>query len=267
MQNMAKRLSAPDLVKAFTSIKTLPVVALRISKLLENTSATLRDLEEVIRLDPTLVLRLMRLVNSPYYGLRQKVTDISRAVVYIGMKNLRNLIFIAALEDIFSSKRDAGPFRRESLWMHCVAVSIFAQMIAERIFGVNGEDAFLCGILHDIGIIVEEQTLKERFYRLTTEATSRPFVLIEQEQALLGTDHCEVGCCLASHWHLPENILRGIEGHHRETEEIEPESTLGMVQMADYLVSQFDYVAFADLRSTLSSPLARHINNQLLHII
>ena len=102
----------------------------------------MNDFEKIIEMDPVLVFRLLRVVNSPYYGLRQTVDSISRAVVIVGMNNIRNMVVVEALKDIFKKDSEADCFSRNRLWLHCAAVSICSQMISERIFGENGEDAF-----------------------------------------------------------------------------------------------------------------------------
>ena len=97
-----------ELLKKFKGLKTLPHVAIRLSKLISDESTPMAKFEEVIRMDPTLVLRLLQMVNSSFYGLRQKVDSIPRAVVYIGMKNLRNMLVIEALKDFLDSRRVAA---------------------------------------------------------------------------------------------------------------------------------------------------------------
>jgi len=144
--------TAKGLLNKFSTAKTLPHIAIKLTKLISDENSTMQDFEKMIKMDPTLVLRLLRGANSPYYGLRQKVNSISRAVVVIGIYNLRNMIVTEGLKEIFKDINNKNAFSRNRLWLHCSAVSICSQMVMERIFGLNGEDAFLCGILHDIGI-------------------------------------------------------------------------------------------------------------------
>ena len=89
--------TAQALLKKFGDMKTLPHVAIRLTKLLSNENTTMQEFERLIKMDPTLVLRLLRVVNSPYYGVREKIDSISRAVVFVGMKSLRNMIVTTAL--------------------------------------------------------------------------------------------------------------------------------------------------------------------------
>ena len=93
--------TAKSLLNKFTTAKTLPHIAIKLTKLISDENSTMQDFEKMIKMDPTLVLRLLRGANSPYYGLRQKVNSISRAVVVIGINNLRNMIVTEGLKEIF----------------------------------------------------------------------------------------------------------------------------------------------------------------------
>jgi len=255
--------TAQHVLNQFKGIKTLPHVAIRLSKLISDETTSMNQLEEIIRLDPALVIRLLQMVNSPYYGLRQTVKSIPRAVVYIGMKNLRNMIVIEALKDIFQKTSSKGIFSRSQLWLHSAAVGICSQMISERIFMKKGEDAFLCGILHDIGLIVEDQVSKEQFTQVCRawESNTKPF--IEYENEIIGTNHCEIGYYLARDWKLPSDVQLSIRRHHDAMEAIDPVSPLGVIQISEFIVSKMNYPAIQGMEVKLSTALSSHIRDNL----
>jgi putative nucleotidyltransferase with HDIG domain len=252
--------TAQELIKKFTIAKTLPHVAIRLTKLISDENSTMQDFE---KMDPTLVLRLLRVVNSSYYALRQKVNSISRAVVVIGMNNLRNMIVTEALKDIFKETQEQDAFSRNRLWLHCAAVSICSQMISERIFGQNGENSFLCGILHDIGMIVEDQTAHDLFNQACKAYAQDSGSIIDHEKEIIGTDHCEVGYLLAKDWKLPVEVQEGIKQHHNILKKVSPSSITGTIQLSEYIVSKLDYTAMPGKEPTLSSPLADHIRENV----
>lgn len=255
--------AAVKILKRFKKIKTLPHVVTELSQLINDDSSTMKDFENVIKMDPTLVVRLLQLVNSPYYGLAQKVDSISRAVAFIGMKNLYNLAVTDALKNIFSTT-DAGSdiYSRQQLWMHCAAVSICAKVLAERFFGINGDDAFLCGILHDFGIIVEEQVVKDDFFA-ACEAYEISNSIDHFERQQLGTDHCELGYLLAQEWDMSEQIIAAIRDHHKELDDIDPSSLTGIIQISEYLVSQLGYTAIKGAIPFLSPCLEAHLKENM----
>ena len=246
-------------VKKFNKIKTLPPVVTKLSRLIQDEDATMRDFEAVIKMDPTLVVRLLRLVNSPFYGLAQKVDSIGRAVAYLGMKDLYTLAVTDALKNVFSSSDIvAGQYSRKQLWLHCAAVGICSKVVAERIFGINGDDPYLTGILHDFGIIVEEQVSPDNFFRVC-ENSDETKSLTKCEQELFKTDHCEIGYYFTKTWEMPQAIQEAIRDHHSEFEQLSPQSLTGILQISEYLTEQLNYIAIPGFSPTLSPCLQEHI--------
>ena len=251
--------SAQQLLRKFTSLKTLPHVAIRLSTLLFEEKTHIQEFEEVIKLDPVLVSRILRVANSAFFGLREKVTSISRALVFLGTKNLRNMVATEAIKDIISCKTEGDAFSRKSLWLHCAAVGILAQMISERVFGRRGEDVYLCGILHDIGLIIEDQTAPELFALTCKSLAGASKPLIEIEQEIIGTDHCAVGFLLSEDWKLNEDVRKGIRDHHLISEELQPNSMTGLIQLAEFLACKLNYPALPSVKGGLSPSLVRYV--------
>ena len=256
--------TARELLNKFKKVKTLPHVAIHLSQLIADENSTVEEFEKIIKMDPTLVMRLLRLVNSPYYGLQQRVESVSRAVILLGMKNLRNMVVIQALKDIFRIGSDEQTFSRRKLWLHCAAVSICSQMISERIFQKKGEDAFLCGILHDIGIIVEDQTKHDLFIACCKAYDPQIRTFTDYEREVLGTDHCTVGYLLAQDWKLPHDVISAIKRHHMIMDNVSPSSVSGIIQLAEYIVTKSNYPAVNGMATSLSPPLFNHISDNLM---
>lgn len=249
-------------VRRFKDINTLPHVVTNISRLIADDNSTMKDFEEVIKMDPILVARLLRLVNSSFYGLVHRVNSISRAVTYLGMRNLHNIAVTDALKCIFQEHIQSQAFSRRKLWLHCAAVSICAKMIAERIFGTNGDDAYLCGILHDFGLIVESQ-VKPKEFIAACEACEKATSLISVEQNHLGTNHCEIGFLMAQNWDIPKTIQEAIRDHHSEGDDHPPESLTGTIQIAEYITDQLNYSALADKTPHLPAHLVVHLQENM----
>jgi HD-like signal output (HDOD) protein len=252
--------SAQKLINQYKAVKTLPHVVTRLSSLINNVNATMKDFEEIIKVDPILVVRLLRLVNSSYFGLRQHVDSISRAVAFIGMKNLQNMAVTDALKNIFRQDSPSAIFSKKQLWLHCAAVSLCSKMLAERIFGINGDNAYLCGILHDFGIIVEEQVAK-KFFFAACKAFGPTKSLPECERQFLDTDHCEIGYLMTRDWDMPLTIQEAIRDHHTLSEDTDPASLTGILQISEYIVGQFDYMPLSGPKPQLTPSLVSHLQN------
>lgn len=256
--------TAEVLIDKFKKIKTLPHIVARLVQLVNDEDSTLQDFEEVIRLDPALVARLLTLVNSSYFGLTRKVDSISRAVALLGMKNLHNIAVTDAIRGLLRNISGTTEFSPQQLWLHSAASSICCKMIAERIFALNGDDAYLCGILHDIGLIVEIETDQENFLKLIEQLDPDGPSLIELEQDLFNTDHCQIGYILAKDWRIPDPIAEAIRDHHLDSGPINPHSPTGILQMSEYIIHQLGFSAIKDGLTTILVPsLAAHIQTNV----
>ncbi len=256
--------TAKALLKQFNNIKTLPHIAIRLSKMISNDTSSMDEFEKIIRFDPTLIVRLLRLVNSAYYSLRYKVNSISEAIVFLGVDSLRNMVVVDALKEIFKISKDDEIFPKKQLWFHCAAVSICSQMIAERILGLNSEDVFLCGILHDIGMIVENQVVPDLFIQACKSYKPEMDVPITRyENKIIGTNHCEIGYLLAQEWNLPKIVQKGIQEHHNNCDNVNPASITGIIQIAEYLVARINYPEFPGMQIKLPSSLSEYIRSNI----
>ncbi|OGR14318.1 MAG: hypothetical protein A2277_20480 [Desulfobacterales bacterium RIFOXYA12_FULL_46_15] len=254
---------ATAFLKKFTRMKTIPAVATRLITMIENEDSTFQDFEEVIKIDPTLVLRVLKLVNSSYFALRTKIKRVSEAIAFIGIDNLRNLVVVDALKYLFQKDSPADFFSRNRLWFHCAAVSISCQMIAERIFGIKGEDAFLCGILHDSGLIVEGQAAPDKFKEFYLSYIPEKHLITDHETLIMGTDHQVIGYLLTRDWGLPCEIREAIRCHHKNLEKTGPESLSGILQMAEYLVFRLERLAYPEIKTVLSPLLLGHMKKNI----
>lgn len=254
--------AAKSFIKKFADIHPLPHVVTTVTRLINDPDSTMKDFEEVIKMDPVLVSRLLRLVNSPYYGLVQTVDSIGRAVAFLGMKNLHNLVVTDALKNIFVAADTDPIFSKKKLWVHCAAVSICSKMVAERIFGINGDDAFLCGILHDFGLLVEEQVQQEDFYKICTSCKSTSS-LIKMEQQSFATDHCEICHLMTLDWNMPVAIQNAIRDHHLISDDIEPSSLTGIIQISEYITGQIEISILPNVEMEISPPLIEHLQNNI----
>ncbi len=136
-------------------------------------------------------------------------------------------------------------------------------MIAERIFTQKGEDAFLCGILHDIGFIVEDHVMPEMFQEFCRTYDTEKHVMIDQESSIMGTDHQTLGYFLAKDWQLSNEIQQGIRQHHKCLDHIEPKNLSGILQISEYLVFRLKVFAFPEVTIDLSPPLLLHMKNNI----
>ncbi len=254
--------SSKELVAKFSDLKSLPHVAIRVTQLVNSASSSMQEFEDIIKLDPVLVIRMLKLVNSPFFGLVNKVESVSKAVVYIGMQNLRNLVAIEALRDLFEDETAEG-FSRRLLWHHSATVAILSQMIAKRIFGLVGEDEFLAGIIHDVGLIVEDQLVGAELRRACLNYSEGNRIITEYENETIETNHAKVGGLLAYQWNMQDDVLVAIKKHHQHDKVFPIPSIVAIVQIAEYIANRMKFAAVAGKVDPLPAYLKGHMKERM----
>ncbi len=135
-------------------------------------------------------------------------------------------------------------------------------MVSERIFGINGDNAFLCGILHDFGLLIEEQVRQEDFHRICSACTSTS-VLLEMERQTFATDHCEICYLMTLDWNMPVSIQNAIRDHHLPSDDIEPSSLTGIIQISEYIAGQLEFSTLPNMTIELSPQLITHLHDNM----
>jgi HD-like signal output (HDOD) protein len=220
-------------------LATLPEVAQQVMQLAEQPSATGEELARVLSRDPALSARVLKVVNSAYYGQRREVSTISAAVVVLGFAAIKNIAVAASLARMFRIGPLPGGFDPRQLWVHATAVATAARELATRVRGTDAAEAFLAGLLHDIGIIVALQGCRPEFLALleaTAREPERPFRDLELEQ--IGITHEEFGEALSRAWRFPDSLQRVTAWHHRPMELAAAERHLSaIIYVADHVAA------------------------------
>ncbi|MEP0842830.1 MAG: HDOD domain-containing protein [Phycisphaerae bacterium] len=238
---------AQDVVKFALSkigdIATLPEITSRIIAVVDDPKSTARDLHNIIKNDPALATKILKVVNSAFYGLPGQVSEIDRAIVLLGLSAVKNIAISASISRLFSGERISDKFSARDIWKHSVAVAVatrqFAAHAGRRVFA---EEAFLAGLIHDLGLLVERQAYPEQLAEVIRQAVKggRPFCEIEQE--IIGADHQTLGSALAAKWKFPR-ALQTVLGYHHNVSNLSAEHRLlpTMVFAADTLCGHERY--------------------------
>jgi HD-like signal output (HDOD) protein len=196
-------------------IATLPEVTAKIITVVDDPRSTARDLHNIIRNDPALATKILKVVNSAFYGLPGQVSDLDRAIVLLGLSAVKNITISASISRLFTSEKLSDSFSARDLWKHSVAVGVvtrqLACLIGKRTFA---EEAFLAGLIHDLGLLVERQAFPEQLAEVIQVATKthRPFTEVETE--IVGADHQALGSALATKWKFPRALQTVLGYHH-----------------------------------------------------
>ncbi len=193
----------------------LPATVLEVLRLLADDDAMLDHVARAIAKDPALAARILRVANSPFYGLARTIASVKDAITVIGLRNARTLVTSAAVMNRFAAL-DAEFFEARAFWRHAVAVACCARRIA-RTAGADQEWCATAGLLHDLGCLALLAVAPVEYRAAVSMQRAADCWPMEAERATLGTDHAEAGAVLIAHWRLPEAIADAVAFHHAPT--------------------------------------------------
>ncbi len=202
-----------EIVKAIKDLDPMPQVVQKTREVMSKPSATFKEIGKVIETDQAMVAKVLKIANSAYYGLRGKVSSIHQALVVLGHDTLEQVINTAGASKLFGKTMKGYGLQPGVLWNHSLAVAFGAKIIAVKRKPILENDAFVAGLLHDVGkLILDEYILKNKpiFEKLKKENNS----LRKAEEKLFGFDHSEIASLLCKEWHLPETQTLAIKYHH-----------------------------------------------------
>lgn len=238
--------SVAGALKEISHIATLPEVTLKIIELVEDPSSSAQDLHEVISNDPALCSRILKVVNSSFYGLPGQIASINRAIVMLGLNAVKNIAIAASLAKLFRGGELTPFFSAKELWDHSNAVAIASKMLSDRLGMGLGDEAYLAGLIHDIGIMVEMQYdrtgLIDALDRCNTDGSGQPCIsLLETEEEVFGANHQDFGKGLCEKWKFPAPFMAAAGFHHNPTEApSETRKIVYLVHAADKIASMID---------------------------
>jgi putative nucleotidyltransferase with HDIG domain len=202
------------LIKNIDAVITLPEVTARIVKIINDPNATAGDLHRIIAHDPSLVSRILQRVNSSFYERTTKIDSVERAIVLMGFGAVNALAISATMGQVFTRIRINEDFTARDLWTHSVAVAVAAREMAKQYNWPMAEEAFLAGLLHDIGLLVELQVCPDKLRKVCDLTKSGSTSFVEAEQELIGCTHADLAGALAQKWNFPDYCRAAMTYHH-----------------------------------------------------
>lgn len=204
-------------------IKNMPSLPTTVAKVLEvcnNPRTSPADLNQVISLDPVLVGRVLKLINSAYYGLGQQVTSLVRAIIMLGINTVKNLALSSAVLRNLTSKKDFQALDMDGFWRHSLCVGVAAKVLAKKrgIDPKQTEEYFTAGLLHDIGKIPLNAVLSKEYVMAVSISDRERISLHRAEEKIIGINHAAAGFMIAKAWRLEGAVGDAIAYHHNYLE-------------------------------------------------
>jgi putative nucleotidyltransferase with HDIG domain len=243
-----------SLLEEVVTLPSLPDTVASIMRMVGDPKCSLAAVAKAISADPPLAMKTLRLVNTAYYGLRQKVTTIEHAVVLLGTKVIKNLAFTATVFDVMKGGVD-------EFFRHSVSCGMATRALIEACTSdssaESSDEAFVFGLLHDIGKVIFEQFMPAEYAKVALLARERQIPWYKAELEVIGVDHAFLGARLAEKWKLPDHLIGGIAGHHVLEQCVQPElrQYAALVSIADFICAQCQIPAATAGRTVLGEDM------------
>lgn len=204
-----------DILRKVRSIPPLPTAVSVLTRMVDDPTADIRKMVQVIAQDQALTTSILRVANSSFYGMSRSIGTVQQAIVILGTRGVRNLALGISVLGLKKTNVGASPLNLSDLWRHSLVVASAARVLAIRLRYPDPEEVFVAGLLHDIGMILLAEHAPDRYEALLKEVQTQntPLHLLEQRE--FGIDHAQAGAELCKRWNIPPHIVEGIAGHHR----------------------------------------------------
>lgn len=256
-------------IGAIGDLATLPEVTIKIIEIVEDPKSTARDLHEVIKNNPALSVKVLKVVNSAFYGLPSQVASLDRAIILLGLSAVKNIAIAASIARLFKGKRISEQFSAADLWRHSVAVAVTARSLAKcSPHPVMSDEIFVAGLIHDIGMLVVRQSFPDQFAEVIRRCSEGGVNFLECERQVVGADHQAFGVGLTTRWKFPRHLRAAVGFHHNpESLSVELQNMATVIQMADVLCCQERigfYLTAQDIQITPSMMDALEVTDEQL---
>jgi putative nucleotidyltransferase with HDIG domain len=220
-----------------TRLPSLPSMLTDALAEIDNQRTDAAAIVDRIARDPPLAARVLRIANSPFFGLPRQISSLREAVVLVGIGRVRELLLSACFSQVFPARR--GSFDHARFWRHSLTTAISARRIA-ACAGLGEESAFTAGLLHDIGRLVAGSLFPEAFGDVLGERARHHLGMMDAERRILGADHAEIAALVADRWNFPETIRDAVARHHTAPTAESAKSLATVIHVADLLCATLE---------------------------
>jgi putative nucleotidyltransferase with HDIG domain len=224
---------------AIHELPTLSTVALQVGRMLQDINISAQDIARIIQNDQSIVTKMLKLVNSAFFGFSTKVSSVQHALMLLGFNTVRNAVISIDVINVLNIKGKIKGFDISTFWRHAVGVAVISRYLDEATGHHYREDVFTAGIIHDIGKVVMAHYFSDRFQTVWETMHSEQLNFWEAEHRHFPLNHAEIGAELAKRWHLPEPMCNVIGRHHTSARNGVVDNLVYIVHTADALFHVF----------------------------
>lgn len=244
------------IIDKISGLPTLPHMLSILNRLMLNPRTSAKEVAQVISSDPAITAKVLRIVNSSFYGFPSRITTITHAIVILGFNTIKSIVLSSSIFDVFSKSGHADSFNRGEFWKHSIGVGAGAKVIGKAMGYSALEELFIAGLLHDIGKIVMDQHLHEEFRSVMEAVRSKNLLMVQAEEQVLGITHTDVGSWLFEKWNLSKGVIETVRCHHNPALASDNAKPVAIIHLADILCRSLRFGSGGDNRIPMISDAA-----------
>ena len=222
-------LNLEDILSKQIDLPSAPAVVHQLTMLMSRDDVGSHDIAQIVETDQAFTARTLKLVNSPFYGFSRQVTSVEEAITMLGIGTLQQLLLATSV--VSSLGTDSGALSIDKFWMHSFSVGVLAKHLLRADNSDAESEAFMCGVLHDIGRLLFVKSDPERYKRFCSDGES--VISLEKEEQWFGADHQKLGQALAQKWNFPSKFAATIAHHHTPDDATESPRLVAAIHVAD----------------------------------
>jgi putative nucleotidyltransferase with HDIG domain len=254
---MSELLARPQAPWALRLLPPFPAIAQRVLALVGQEDLAIRELGDLVKMDPSFSAELLRFANSALFGVRHEVKSVSQAIVLLGLDRVKTMATLVAVNRMVRGSVRVAALRK--VWVHSLVTALIAEEAA-RVSGVAADTAYTAGLLHNLGTLGLMSAYPEEYSRMLEVTQEFGFDLLQTERDLFDIDHCLAGCYLAQDWDFPDELAAAIAVHHEDP--VPQEVSLDNVVKVSWRLSDvLGYVAFPPERAWSYAELIAFLPN------
>lgn len=223
------------IIKKINRLKPIPQVASKVMSISQNPDSSMSDLSNIIVYDTAVTANLLKVANSAYFGLPDKVDSVHQAIVFMGMDQVVDLVLLAASSENLQAAQKGYDLNAGELWKYSVSSALIAKELAEKKGAKEINLIFTAALLKDIGKVVLNQYVRDSFEKINALVTHKGFTFREAEKEAIGIDHAELGGMVAESWNFSPKMVETIRNHHMPQKSVTSKLESSIVYMADTL--------------------------------
>ena len=228
-----KKITLIALINKVREMPPLPQSIIQILEIVNNDKSSSQELAKVFERDPTLAVNILKLANLPVYGFTSRISTINHAIVCLGLKMVKSIALTSCTHEMLNKEIPAYSLGEGMLWQHAIFCATCARIIAQRIGYKDNEEAYIAGLLLDIGKIILSGFAEDEFNQVSERAEKNKIPFNIAEQAVLGFDHPQVGGRIIEKWNLPSALVEAVQYHHQPNNTKTHKTLANIVHLAD----------------------------------